>query len=55
MMVNEYALNCSMCGRTDSVSGTDVEQLTSAKQGGGIHICETCKQKVQAESEQKFK
>jgi len=54
-MENEYALTCTMCGRTDEVEGTNVGQLTAAKHGGTVHICETCKRKVQVESENKFK
>ena len=54
-MASEYALTCMMCGRTYEVESTDAGQLTAAKQGGTVHICDTCKRKVQVESENKFK
>jgi hypothetical protein len=55
-MAEEYALRCTMCGLTNEVSASAVDQLNVAKNNdGSVYVCDACQLKVRYESEQKYK
>ena len=54
-MTQEYSLRCSLCGTAQEIEVSSAEELSIAKHGGAVHICNACKAKVQYESDQKFK
>ncbi|HEU4964840.1 MAG TPA: hypothetical protein VFV52_13420 [Bacilli bacterium] len=53
--MNEYQLRCAICGTDHGVAPSAVDDLKSAKTGDSVYICEACQQRVQYDSEQKFK